>query len=494
MGIPPSIPPQGPPPYPPSRAQWKAQRAQWRMQAKMQRAPYRAQYRGFSRSSLLGPIFIIAIGIFALLMTMHRINIAYFWQCYGHWWPLVLIGAGVLLALESLAFSRYSRIRVGGGAVLLLLLLAILGIAASHNHVNWTAVGDQLDLGDNVDLSQMFGTKHESSEQITQSVPANATLVIQNPHGNVTIASSNETTGDGQMHLALEKTIYSNSDSESQRKMQSMEPLITSNGSVMIVHMPSSDSQTADMDITLPANVALEIHAGHGDVTINGRQAPAAINADHGDVQLAGITGTVHATMHQGDFSASNIQGDLNLSGHMDDVTLSQITGVAALDGDFFGDVHLENLHGPVHVHSSRTDIQLAQLAGSVTLDGDDLTVDNAAGPVTVATEAKNIALHRVTGELHVHNSNGDVEVKTLNPIGAMNIENRNGSVQVTLPADVKFSVEATAADGEVHTDFNHSAQNGNDHSIVSGSVSGGGPLIHITAEKGDITLHKDSR
>ncbi len=491
-----SIPPQGLPPYPQSRARWKAQRAQWKMQSKMQRAAYRASYRGSYggsfRGSLLGPVFLIAIGVIALLTTMHRINIASFWHWYGHWWPLILIAAGVVLALESLAFSSYSRIRLGSGMVMLILLLVVFGIAASHNHVNWTAVGDQLQLDNNgIPLSQIFGAKHEASEQIVHAIPANATLVIQNPHGNITVASSDETASDGQLHLTLDKTVYGNSDSESQRKIRSLEPLITSNGSVVTIHMPSSDSRTANMDITLPANISLEIHAAHGDVTVNGRQAPVAINSDHGDVQLAGIAGTVHAAMHQGDFSASNIQGDLTLNGHMEDVTLSKITGAAGLNGDFFGDVHLENLHGPVHLHSSRTAIQIAQLTGSATLDGDDLTVDNATGPVTIATAAKDVSLRRVTGEVRAQNSNGSVEVKTLDPIGAMNIENRNGSVQVSLPADAKFSVEGTAVDGEIHTDFNLSTQNGNDRSIVSGSIGGGGPLIHITAEKGDITLHK---
>src|SRR5665213_581577 len=170
MGTPPGIPPQGPrPPYPQTRAQWKAQQAQWKMQSKMQRAAYRAQYRGFSHGSLLGPIFLVLIGVFALLMTTHRIDIANFWHWYGHWWPLVLI-------------------------------------AAAHNQINWTAVGDQLNLGDNVDLSQMFGNKHETSEQVVHALPPGGTLVIQNPHGNVTVGSSTGIS-DGQMHLTLAKTV-----------------------------------------------------------------------------------------------------------------------------------------------------------------------------------------------------------------------------------------------------------------------------------------------
>ncbi len=492
MGIPPGVPPQAPPPYAQSRAQWKAQRAQWKMQAKMQRASYRAQYRMHSRGSLLGPLFLTLIGVFALLMTTHRIDIGNFWQWYGHWWPVILIGAGVLLAVESLAVAGHSRVRLGGGVVLLMLLLAFLGIAAAHNHLqwDWAAARDQMGLGNNLDLSQVFGDKHEVSEQVVHALPPDATLVIRNQHGSVTISSSTGT-GDGQMHLALDKRVYSNSDSEAQRRLQSLEPLITANGNVVTVHMPSSDRDTADMNITLPASVAVEVHAAHGDVTVNGRQASVTASADHGDMRLASITGVVRAVMRQGDFSASNIQGDLNLDGHMNDVTLSQITGAATLNGDFFGDVHLENLHGPVHLHSIRTDIQLGQLAGNLSLDGDDLTVDDAAGPITIATHAKNIALRRVNGELKVHNSNGSVEVKSLEPLGAMNIENSNGSVELTLPAVSKFSINATATDGEIHTDFKLATQNNDNHSTVSGSVGSGGPLIRIEAEKGDITLHK---
>ncbi len=484
-------PPQTPPPYS-TRAQWRAQRAQWKMQSKMQRAAYRAQYRGYSRGSLVGPLLLVGIGIVALLMTTHRINAAAFWQWYGLWWPLILIGAGVVLALESLAFSSYSRIRLGGGVVLLAIVLACLGTAAAHKNVNWSAIGDQLDLGEgNVNLAHIFGNKHEATEQVEHEVPANGTLVIQNPHGNVTVASASGT-AEGQMHLALDKFVYSNSDSEAQRKLQTLEPLITSNGSVVTVHMPTGDDQTADMNITVPANTALQVRAGHGDVTVHDRQAPVDVTAQRGDMRLTGIEGTVRAVMHDGDFSASNIHGDLNLSGRMNDVTLSQITGTTALDGDFLGNVQLEKLQGGVHLHSTRTDIQMAQLAGTVSLDSDNLTIENATGPVAVATEAKNINLRRITGDVRVHDANGDVAVSTLNPVGTMNIENRNGSVQLTLPADAKFSLRANALDGEIHSDFPLKTSHVNDHSIASGAVGGGGSMVHITAEKGDITLHRE--
>jgi DUF4097 and DUF4098 domain-containing protein YvlB len=448
----------------------------------------RGHYRGAARGSLVGPLLLVAVGTVALLMTLHRINVANFWQWYGHWWPLILIGAGVVLALESLAFASHStRIRLGGGVVFLGLILAGMGVIAAHNNVNWTAVADQLQIGNQVDLAQMFGKKHQASEDIVHPLPANAILVIHNPRGDINIAIGD----DDQMHLKLDKTVYSNSESEAERKMRTMEPLIVSSGNVVTVHMPSSDSQIGDMTLALPADVVVQVRSEHGDVTVNGRHAAVTVSSNHGDVQLESISGPVHATMHEGDFSASSIQGDLTLAGRMNDLTLSQITGLVALDGDFFGDVHLEKLHGPVHFHSSRTDLQIASLQGSVSLDNGDMTIEDATGPISVATHAMDVQLHKVSGEVRVHNANGDVEVKAQDPIGSMDVANRNGSIQVTVPENAKFSVEATAMDGEVHTDFNLATDNGNQHSTVSGSVGGGGPLLHMVAMKGDITLHK---
>lgn len=481
------MPPQTPPPYPPSRAQWKAQRAQWKMQSRMQRAAYRASFRGTAHRSIVGPIFLIAIGVLALLMTMHRINVDYFWHWYGHWWPLLLIGAGVLLALESLMLAGHSRVRLGGGVVFLVLLLAFVGIIASHNHVNWQSVGDQLQLGDNVNLAEMFGNKHQAKEQISHALPANSSVVIQNAHGDVILTAGS----DDQMHLTVDKTVYSGSDREAQRELDALEPLITSSGNVVTVHMPSSDSHVADMIIALPATVAAQVRIDHGDVTISGRKAAVTVNSSQGDVELTSIVGSVQVAMHQGDFTGHDLQGDFALSGRMNDVTLSQVTGSSTLTGDFFGDVHLDHLLGSVHLHSSRTEIQAARIDGSVSLSDGDLTMDNAVGPVLVSTHAMDITMKHIQGEVRVKNSDGSIAVNVVDPVAAMDIENRNGSVDVTVPKNAKFTVQGAATDGEINSDFTLTQNSANDHATASGSIGGGGPVLHIVAEKGDIHLRK---
>jgi DUF4097 and DUF4098 domain-containing protein YvlB len=465
----------------------KAQRAQWKMQARMQRAAYRASIRGTAHRSILGPLFLIAIGVLALLMTLHRINVDYFWHWYGHWWPLLLIGAGVLLAVESLLVAGQSRVRIGGGVVLLVLLLAFVGIIAAHNHVNWQSVGDQLQLGDNVNLAEMFGNKHQAKDQISHALPTDASVVIQNGHGDVILTAGS----DDQMHLTVDKTVYSGSDREARRELDSLEPLITSAGNIVTVHMPSNDSHVADMTIALPAAAAAQIRVDHGDVTVSGRKAAVTVNSNQGNVELTSIVGATQVAMHQGDFTGRDLQGDFAISGRMNDVSLSQVTGSSTLSGDFFGDVHLDHLLGPVHLHSSRTEIQATRLDGTISLSDGDVTMENALGPILVSTHAMDISLKHIQGQVTVKNSDGSIAVDAVNPVGAMNIANQNGSVDITVPEKARFSVQGVASDGEINSDFKLSQTSANDRATASGEVGGGGPLLNIVAEKGDIHVHK---
>jgi hypothetical protein len=90
-----------------------------------------------------------------------------------------------------------------------------------------------------------------------------------------------------------------------------------------------------------------------------------------------------------------------------------------------------------------------------------------------------------------VKNSDGSIAVDAVDPVGAMDIANQNGSVDVTVPENAKFSLRGVANDGEINSDFKLSQTSVNDRATASGEVGGGGPLLHIVAEKGDIHLHK---
>jgi DUF4097 and DUF4098 domain-containing protein YvlB len=449
----------------------------------------RAQFRAMRQRSIVGPLLLITIGVIALLLNTHVLNASIFWNLYGRWWPLILICIGLVLALESLVMARWrhTATRIGGGTILLGILLAGIGAVAAYHNINWGVIGSNLGVDDDMHLQQMFGQKHQESQQVTLPVTAGGTLIIQNPHGDISVSAGT----DNQIHLTLDKIVYAGTDKEGQGKLNALQPVTTTTGNITTIHLNTDDSDSADLTLTLPQNVALELHSQYGDVTVSGRQASVTVDSAHGDVQLDNIAAPVRTTMQRGDFSAHAVQNSVTLNGRMNDVTVSDIKGPVTLDGDFFGDLHLENIVAPVHFHSSRTDMEFARVDGSISLDSGDLTAENAIGPATVSTRAKDVELTGVSGNVHARNSDGSISITAIQPMGSMDIENHNGSVTVTVPANARFSVEATAVDGEVHSDFNLTTENGNEHSIASGSVNGGGPMLHLTAEKGDIELHK---
>lgn len=503
-----NYPPPYPPPPGPPHGDWRYQRQVMREQARLQRDmlkaqrdAYRYQMRGSRRGSILGPLLIIAIGVIFLLIQTGKLSARYFWDWYAHWWPLLLVSAGLIVLLEWV-FDQYfhdsdavpRRRSVGGGVFTLLLLFGLVGIFFSAIRNGHSLFGNSITLDQN-NLDEFFGDKHESDQTLSQTFPAGSTLAIDNPRGDVTVSGTSD---DNQIHITAHKEVYTRSDSEADSKAQQISPQLSTSGNTVNVSVPALDGARADLTISVPASAATSVSANHGDVTINSLKAAANVTANHGDVELSAITGPVTTHINNGDssFSAHSITGSVSLEGRGHDVTISDINGPASLSGDFFGTTHLERVRGAVKFHTSRTDFQLARLDGEVEISPNaDLSADQAVGPLTLATRNRNITLEKISGDISVTNRNGSVDLTGAPPLGNINVENRNGSVNLTLPDRANFTVQADTTNGDADNDFNLSVQGGDDsnHKSINGTVGKGGPLVRITTTQGDIALKKAS-
>src|ERR1700730_14415329 len=108
-GYPPGVPPMPPPGYDP-RAQRRYMRDQARAQRdaiRAQAAQMRYQLRSQRRGSILGPILLISIGVLFLLLESGHLDRNLFWDWYGHWWPLLLVVAGVIVLAEWVFDQSY---------------------------------------------------------------------------------------------------------------------------------------------------------------------------------------------------------------------------------------------------------------------------------------------------------------------------------------------------------------------------------------------------
>jgi hypothetical protein len=90
--------------------------------------------RSLRRPSMIGPVVLIVVGVIALLVETNKLNALHLWDWYIHWWPLLLIGVGLLSLGEWWLDGQRGNVgrRSHGGLVALILCLAILGYVVSR--------------------------------------------------------------------------------------------------------------------------------------------------------------------------------------------------------------------------------------------------------------------------------------------------------------------------------------------------------------------------
>ena len=506
-----------PPPYPPSgqpgapfgydprqqreaarqfrdvtKAQIKGQRAAF----KAQRTLYKEQARALRRTSILGPLLVIGIGVTLLLLRLGNISTSTFAEFFGHYWPFLFIAAGLILVLEW-AFDQYShqegvpfiRRGLGGGVVVLLILLAIGGSAIHALHVNRVFNLDGFHIGPD-NIAGLLGERHEFEQELDQPFAPGTLLAIDNPSGDVTVVGKS---GDDKVHIVVNKQVYYfgiASDSLPDK----LSPRISLDGGTLSINVPRLDDASADLSITVPDTGQITINAGHGAINVSNMRAPVNLTAGQGDVELDRIAGpiTAHVTDNGSSFSAHSIQGDVQLKGHADDLNLTNISGHVTLDGDFYGDTHMEALAGPVSFHTNRTQFSFAKLDGMVDISSDEeLTGSQIIGPTELHTRSRNISLERVQGTVEITNANGTVDVTNAAPLGNISVENRDGSVTLTVPEHAGVSVDAQTHDGGIEDELTHTSIPSTQNATDQGST--GDRSAHITAHTthADITIHQ---
>jgi len=502
--VPPNMPPGGgQPPYQQydpktqwriyreqQKAAWRAQRDAWKAQRYVYKAGYVGAY-GPRVPSVVGPIILVGIGVVALLVVTGHIEAGEFWTWYGRWWPLLLIGAGLALLGEwALDLRRETPVRRSGSFVGILILLAILGFGAA-GWTNWwgpfrAEFGDKGD-----DFFNSFGLpEHDNDQQVLSSqIPANASVEIQNPRGDVSITSGDGTNIEVQAH----EVAYASSDTDTKKIFDSEAAHLTISGSTVLVKSNSNNSGRLNLTVTVPKTSSITVNAGRGDVTAASLEAGINVTATHGDVHLSSIAGSVqaHFSSSKHDFSAHQVTGDLTIDGDCNDLTLSEIKGKVTQSGEILGDVHMENVSGPIHLHTTVTDLQVASLPGDLTLNSDDLRVTEGKGQVRVVTHSKDVDLSQIYGDSYVEDRDGRISVEPAGVFG-VDAKNNKGDVEVTLPPNASATVNARTHNGDIVSDFALPSMEGENKS-ANFQIGSGISKLTLSADNGDVRIKKGS-
>lgn len=471
-----------------SRRQWKQQRRvqkeQWRDQ--------RAYYRNLRRPSVVRPIVLIGVGVVALLIQTGTLSGYTFWDWYVRWWPLVLIGVGVLLLGEwYLQRDQPYAGRFGfGGLVGLLIFLPLLGLLGRHaanSPFGWHFSPDN-------DWSMhLFGDEHDTDRQFDESFGGNGRLTIDNPRGDVSIAMS----ADDRIHVSAHEVVYSRDDRDAEKLFARLQPGLRVNGSNATLTTANLDRGSVDLTVQVPQSTILSIISGRGNVAVNGVSGAVSVDAARGDVTLNKLGGACTAKLTGGNFAAHALANTLHLSGRTEDADISDVTGKVTLEGTFLGDVNLAKIAAPISLHSSRTTLEMDKLDGDLSLDHNDFNLNHATGNVRIATKDKNVTFNNLGGPLHVETSNGDIHVELTGGAagsGPIELRNRNGGIHLGLPGDRLFHVDASTHDGDVMSDLNYTGKTERSDKSLSGDTGGGTgapTMVTLVTDHGDVSIKR---
>lgn len=444
--------------------------------------------------SMTGPFLLIILGILFLLVNMHLIPVSRLAYLFAHYWPVLLILWGVIKMVEYWQAQRQNipAPRIGAGGIFLVIVLVIGGLIATQAaRVNWNEVGDNIDFGDN-DF-QLFGTAYNYDDSLTQALPANGSVKIVNDRGAVNVSESE----DSSIHVTVHKKIRAENQKQADEWSTATKPQIAVSGNLVTLNANTEGAGnhpvTTDLDIAIPRKAPVSIATKRGDVSVVGRDGAVDIASHRGDVSVEDVLGAVNLNLDDSSGRVSNVNGDVTVDGRSNSVSLTDVKGSARLNGDFMESLKLSRIGKSVIFKSSRTDMQFAKLDGDLDLDQGDLRADHLAGPLRLNTRSKDINLDAVSGDAHVQNENGTVDLELAGP-GNLQIENRQGDIKVAVPGKLGFRVDANVRGGEIQSDFSAlKVNNEDDHGTATGTVGNGASHLVLNNEHGTIEIRSGS-
>ena len=457
-------------------------------------APPAPQTRYPRRRSLAGPVVLIALGVIFLLGNMRVLTWPRLAHYFALYWPLLLILWGLIKLVEHWHDNRAGLPGrgIGAGGVLLIIFIVICGLSfTGAERVNWSALQNEMDVDS--DFAGFFGNTYSFTQTVEQPFAPDTNLRVVSDHGSVNITSWDQP----KIKVVVNKKLVARSEEESRKIDDNTRPLLTTEGPLMTLNANTTGGGNhpveSDLEVFMPRKAAVDISTRRGDISVRGRTGEVKLSTSHGDGTAQDIAGNVEMDVRRGSVHAGDVQGNVSVNGRIDDASVTNVSGSVRLTGDFFGQMNLSKIGKMVSFKSSRTDMELARLDGELKLESGDLSAKSVTGPVRLITRSKDIHIEDVSGDIRLENSNGSVELRAGNlPLGAMEIRNKRGEIQLVLPPKAAFELEASARRGDINSDFpGIKVDNAHDDSRARGTVGAGGPRLQIENSNGNIEIRK---
>ncbi len=449
------------------------------------------------RGSIFGALLLISIG--GLFLWANLDPSVRPWYLIGRYWPVLIIFWGLGKLVDYLSArgtpEGAQAARLSGGDIFLLIFILLIGTAVSKatQRSFWGDIGVQVE---DEDWERWFGNRYEFSTSLEQALPSPATLHITN-QGNVTLIG-----GEGaRVQGTVRKIVYAPTESEAEQRAQEADVVLEPvpggpPGSYQLrftVRGHDAGSARADLELRVPERTSVHLESRRGDAHIEGLTGEVQVELSRGSAELASITGPVKVELRRGNARVEHVRGNVEVRGRGNEITVADVQGEARIEGEFVGPIRASAISQEARFVSRRTNFMAQRIDGELELIRGDLNVRRPAGNITLIAEDKDIDLDDLEGAVRVQNRHGLIRLRFPQPPRQpLEAESHSGDIEVVLPANSAFTIDARAPSGEIINQFSGdqlTLKEEDGGATLTGSYGQRGPAIRLTSRYGSIRL-----
>jgi DUF4097 and DUF4098 domain-containing protein YvlB len=431
---------------------------------------------------------LLVIGALFLWRNLHPDTPVF--DLMAQYWPFLLIAWGFIRLIEVLIWHR-EGIRGGfnGGEIVLIIFICLIGsgIWEAREHGARFVVGG-LDF---------WGQQFDYPVTATASAQGMKRIVFENPRGSIKVigGDSKDVTVNGHKLIRA----YSRDDAERTNSNTPVE--IVPQGDRLLIRtnqdrVPNNQRISNDIEISVPKGIAVESRGSSGDHEITDIDGDVEITSGRGDVRLARVGGNVRLDISRSDLvRALDVKGRFDLQGRGSDVELENVAGQVTINGAFTGTQDFKNLAKPLQFEGARnTELSVQAVPGRISMDLGEFNAKDIVGPLRLVTRSRDIKVDQITNSAELQTERGDIEINPGRiPLAPIEARSGSGKIELVLPENALFQLDATAQHGDAVNDFGPPiTKESSARTATLRGKTGDGPTIKLTAQRGWVSVRKE--
>ena len=326
----------------------------------------------------------------------------------------------------------------------------------------------------------------------------------------------------------IHRRAYTSSEEKARREFESYRVSTSVKGDTawMVAESGGRDRRCSDeFVINVPRNLDFaKIETGGGNVTATGIAGRAELSSGGGNLHLDDIGGEVAAETGGGAIEVGSAQGNVTLQTGGGNIKIASAKGDIKAESGGGSVVVLSGLQGAV-LETTAGSIRVDKCSGTVkaTTGGGSVDLGEIGGPAEIETGAGSIRLASAKGRVRAQTGGGSIQldgatsvqaettaggiiVKLLSSNGGRNnstLETSAGDVTVYFANDLAISIRAEVEIANGHTirsDFSdiHVSSEGGPWGpktvTAEGQLNGGGPVLKVRTNSGNVNFRRISR